>query len=53
MSPAFYQPIMNSVADPDPSDPYVFGLPGSRSFYFKAKIARKPLIPSVLFFTSF
>ncbi len=29
-----------SVADPDPSDPYVFGPPGSRSFYHQAKIVR-------------
>jgi hypothetical protein len=39
---------MNSVADPDPSDPYVFGLPGSRSFYHQAKIVSKILIPTVL-----
>ncbi len=53
----------NSVADPDPSDPYVFGpprsgsesvsqrhgsRPGSLSFYHQAKIVRKPLIPTVL-----
>ena len=43
-----------SVADPDPSDPYVFGTPGSgfgsisqrygfgsRSFYYQAKIGKK------------
>jgi hypothetical protein len=36
----------NCVADPDPSDPYVFGSPGS--FYHQAKLLRKPLIPTVL-----
>ncbi len=49
----------SSVADPDPSDPYVSGPPGSGSgsttqmygsgsFYHYAKIVRKILIPSVL-----
>jgi hypothetical protein len=39
-----------SVADPDPSDPYVFGPPGSGSgsFYHQANIVRKTLIPTVL-----
>ncbi len=39
-----------SVADPDPdpSDPYVFGPPGSGSFYNQAKIVRKTLIPTAL-----
>ncbi len=50
-----------SVADPDPSDPYVFGPPGSGSesisqryrygsgsFYHQAKIVRKIEIPTVL-----
>ncbi len=48
-----------SVADPDPSDPYVFGPPGSGSisqryrygsgsFYNQAKIVRKTEIPTVL-----
>ncbi len=37
----------SSVADPDPSDPYVFGPPGSRS-YHQAKIVRKTLIPTAL-----
>jgi hypothetical protein len=48
-----------SVADPDPSDPYVFGPPGSgsisqkfgsgsESFYQQAKMVRKTLIPTVL-----
>jgi hypothetical protein len=48
----------SSVADPDPSDPYVFGPPGSGSarqrygsgsgsFYHQAKIVRKTLIPTV------
>ncbi len=52
-----FQP--DSVADPDPSDPYVFGPPGSESgsisqrhgsgsFYHQAKIVRKTLIPTVL-----
>jgi hypothetical protein len=49
----------NSVADPnpDPPDPHVFGPPGSGSgsisqsygsgsFYHKAKIVRKTLIPT-------
>ncbi len=46
-------------ADPDPSDPYVFGSPGSGfvcqrygsgsgSFYHQAKIVSKTLIPTVL-----
>jgi hypothetical protein len=50
-----------SVADPDPSDPYVFGplgsgsvsqrygsCSGSGSFYQQAKIVSKTLIPTVL-----
>jgi hypothetical protein len=50
-----------SVADPDPSDPYVFGPPGSGSgsisqrygsgsgsFYHKAKIVRKTSIHTAL-----
>jgi hypothetical protein len=42
--------LEGSVADPDPSDPYVFGPPGSGSgsFYHQAKIVRKTLIPTVL-----
>jgi hypothetical protein len=53
--------VLTSVADsnPDPSDPYVFGPPGSGSgyisqrhgsgsFYHQAKIVRKILIPTVL-----
>ncbi len=51
--------LRNSVADPDPSDPYVFGPPGSVSgsisqrhgsgfFYRQAKIVRKTMIPTVL-----
>jgi hypothetical protein len=51
--------VFTIVADPDPSDPYVFGPPGSgagpssqrygsRSFYHQAKIVRKTLIPTVL-----
>ncbi len=49
------------VADTDPSDPYVFGLPGSGSisqrygsgsgsgsFYYQTKTARKTLIPTAL-----
>ncbi len=42
--------VISSVADsdPDPSDPYVFGPPGSGSFYHQAKIVRKTLIPTVL-----
>ena len=38
----------SSVADPDPSDPYIFGPPGSGSFYHQSKIVRKTLIPTVL-----
>jgi hypothetical protein len=37
--------LTGSVADPDP---YVFGLPGSESFYPQAKVVRKTLIPTVL-----
>ncbi len=48
-----------SVAEQDPSDPYVFGPPGSGSgsisqkygsgsFYHQAKIVRKTLIPTAL-----
>jgi hypothetical protein len=40
--------LLVSVADPDPSDPYVFGLSGSGSFYHRAKIVRKALILTVL-----
>jgi hypothetical protein len=53
--------VLSSVADPnpDPSDPYVFGPPGSGSinqrhgsgfgsFYHQTKIVRKSLIPTVL-----
>jgi hypothetical protein len=51
--------MTGSVADPDPSDPYVFGPPGSGSisqrhvsvsgsFYHKGKIVRKTLIPTAL-----
>ncbi len=55
--------VTNSVADPDPSDPYVFGPPGSGSVsqmygngfsskfltvYHQAKIVRKTWIPTVL-----
>jgi hypothetical protein len=51
--------LENSVADPDPRDPYVFGPRGSRSgtfgtrngsgsIYNQAKIVRKTLIPTVL-----
>jgi hypothetical protein len=41
--------VKNSVADPDPnpSDPHVFGPPGSGSFYHQAKIVRKTWIPTV------
>jgi hypothetical protein len=47
--------VVSSVADPGPSDPYVFGPPGSGSicqrygsgsFYHKAKLVRKTLIPT-------
>jgi hypothetical protein len=37
----------SSVADPDPSDSYVFEPPGSGPFYHQAKIVRKTLIPNV------
>ncbi len=55
--------ISTSVPDPDPSDPHVFGAPGSGStsqrygsgsdsgsgpFYHHAKIVRKTLIPAIL-----
>jgi hypothetical protein len=51
--------LFRSVADPDPSDPCVFGPPGSGSisqrygsgsgsFYHHAKIVRKTLIHTVL-----
>jgi hypothetical protein len=50
---------LHSVVDPDSSDPYVFGPPGSGSgsisqrygsafFYHQAKIVRKTMIPTVL-----
>jgi hypothetical protein len=56
--------LCSSVADPDPSDPYVFGPPGSgsisqrygsgsRSFYHQAKIVRKTLIPTALYLLLF
>jgi hypothetical protein len=40
--------LRSSVEDPDPSDPYFFGPPGSETFYHQAKIIRKTLIPPVL-----
>ncbi len=48
--------VTGSVRDPDPSDPYVFGPPGSGSisrhgsgsFYHPEKIVRNTLIPTVL-----
>jgi len=40
--------VVDQDPNPDPSDPYVFGLPGSGSFYHHAKIVRKTLIPTVL-----
>ncbi len=51
--------LSGSVADPDTSDPYVFGPPvsesgfisqryGSGSFFHQAKIVRKTLIPAIL-----
>jgi hypothetical protein len=47
--------VIINVADPDPSDPYVFGPPGSGSgsFYHQAKKVRKPLVPMIcdFFFT--
>ncbi len=43
-----FQVPSNSVADPDPMDPYVFGPPGTVSksvpFYHQAKIVRKNLL---------
>jgi hypothetical protein len=53
--------VCDSVPDPDPPDPHVFGPPGSGStsqrygsgsFYHHAKIVRKTLIPTIflLFF---
>jgi hypothetical protein len=55
----FYTSVADPDPNPDPSDPYVFGPPGSgsisqwygsgsRSFYHHAKIVRKTLIPTVL-----
>ncbi len=43
-----------SVADPDPSDPYVFEPPGSRfgSIYHQAKIVRKTWFVTFFFFLS-
>jgi hypothetical protein len=40
----------SSVADPDPSDSYVFGPPGfgSGSFYHQAKTVRKTFITIIL-----
>jgi hypothetical protein len=35
---------LNSVPNPDPPDPHVFGPPGSGSFYQQARIVRKTLI---------
>jgi hypothetical protein len=47
--------LLSSVADPDlypdPSDPYVFGHPGSGSFYHHAKIVGKTLITRYCFVT--
>jgi hypothetical protein len=51
--------VISGVADPNPSDPYVFGPfgsgsisqrygSGSGSFYHQSKIVRKTLIPTVL-----
>jgi hypothetical protein len=40
--------LRDSLADPDPPDPHVFGPPGSGSFYHHAKIVRKTLIPTFL-----
>jgi hypothetical protein len=51
-----YSQALHSVADPNP-DPHVFGPPGSGStsqrygsgsFYHRAKIVRKTLIPIIL-----
>jgi hypothetical protein len=51
--------LKTSVADPEPQDPYVFEPPGSGSssteygsgsFYNQAKIVRKTLIPTILWF---
>jgi hypothetical protein len=39
--------VPNTDPNPDP-DPYIFGPPGSGSFYHQAKIVRKNLIPTVL-----
>jgi hypothetical protein len=39
----YYTPFISAAdLDPDPKDPYVFGPPGSGSFYLEAKIVRKP-----------
>ncbi len=44
MAKFFYRKVIKekaSVPDPDPTDPHVFGPPGSGSFYQQAKIVRK------------
>ncbi len=50
--------MRTSVADPDPSDPYVFGPPGAGSgsisqwygfgSYHQAKLVRKTLVPTAM-----
>ncbi len=40
--------VNSSVANPDSSDPYVFGPLGSGSFYHRANKVRKTLIRTVL-----
>ncbi len=46
--------VADPDANPDPSDPYVFGPPGSGSFYHQAIIVRKALIQNSYYFvTSF
>jgi hypothetical protein len=46
----FILPIKRQCPDPDPTEPHVFGPPGSGSgsFHHHAKIVRKTLIPNIL-----
>jgi hypothetical protein len=43
---SYIVPVFRIRPTPDP-DPHVFGPPGSGSFYHKAKIIRKTLIPTL------
>ena len=48
-----YEKISVADPNPDPPDPYVFGPPGSGSFYHRAIIVRKTLILTILLGTLF